>query len=127
MCIAIAEDENLEPFERAVYCILGGETPLNFKSNLFPDWTDRLFLQFNTIITRLYNNFLRHYLNKSRPQETVEFDWKTMTAPPIDWAESFIEGLKRREDTRADARSPFHLVQGAIIGKIYEELFESQG
>jgi nuclear pore complex protein Nup107 len=124
MCSTIAKDESIEPWERAIHGLLSGE--LIGSTALFTDWSDIVFCHFNSAIVRLYSVFLQNYLTKYYPQEIHPDDFRVYDISSS-WTSNCIEAIQRQEYSRKEARKPYNFVQGCIIGKLYEELFESQG
>jgi nuclear pore complex protein Nup107 len=124
MCRALARDGNMEAYEGSVYGLLGGE--VSNLLNFFPGWSDRLFIHFNSAIVRLYSSFLQSQLEKTCPQDVDPDDFDKLGVSEH-WIHQVVEALKRGEETKAEATLPFHLVQGAIMTKLYEEFFYSQG
>src|SRR5207244_4033837 len=116
---------SIEPWERAVYGILSGEQYFD-SAELFTDWSDILFSRFNSAIIQLYSSFLANYLSKYRAGALHPDDLR-VTNITDDFASQCIETMQRQEITRKEARKPYNFVQGCIIGKLYEKLFESQG
>jgi nuclear pore complex protein Nup107 len=114
----------MEAYEGSVYGLLGGE--VSNLLNFFPGWSDRLFIHFNSAIVRLYSSFLQSQLEKTCPQDVDPDDFDKLGVSEH-WIHQVVEALKRGEETKAEATLPFHLVQGAIMTKLYEEFFYSQG
>ncbi|KAJ9212383.1 hypothetical protein DTO166G4_6014 [Paecilomyces variotii] len=119
-CSALAQNQNTEDFERAVYALLAGETEPAYK--VCQSWDDYLYVFYNHVLLSRYQGFCKQFQRKlNHPANgNVAF----LPEPDAyDEVRKFLETVKGHERISVEARNPYRTIQSAILCKDYDSFF----
>ena len=119
-CSALAHNPNSEPFERAVYALLCGETEVAY--GVCQNYDDYLYVYFNSIVLKRYQGFCTQFQRQltHSPTSPVSF-----VPEPVGYSDAgkFLQAIRGNERVGAEARNPYRTIQAVILGRGYDSFF----
>ncbi|EKG12074.1 Nuclear pore protein 84/107 [Macrophomina phaseolina MS6] len=128
VCYAAAQ-AGQNDFERAVYGLLAGDIPS--VEPVCKTWDDFLYIRLNNVLLAQWDQFLHQRLPEGVSQTTPRLGAPTNTlqmAGSSPNANRFVvDYLAEFGPTREESREPMKMIQGALIGKSFDDLAKNLG
>ncbi|KAI5298254.1 Nucleoporin nup84, partial [Ascosphaera atra] len=122
-CHALANNPQVDQFERAVYALLCGETEPAYAA--CQGWSDHLYVYLNSVILTRYRDFCRQFQRKLT-NSTGETVICKIADPDLEGLQKHLEAIRQNEKVKAEARNPYRTIQSAIISHQYDVFFYRQ-
>lgn len=122
-CSALANNPSSNPFERAVYALLCGETEPAYA--VCRGWSDHLYVYLNHVILSRYREFCKQLSRKM--SYSPSNDMALVLEPPA-YANlnGFLNSMHNNERIKEEARNPYRTIQSAIVCQNYDSFFYNQ-
>lgn len=128
VCYAAANAGQNE-FERAVYGLLAGD--IASIEPICSSWDDFLYVRLNNVLLSQWDQFLHARLPEGVPQTTSRLISPPSTLQAVETPSSanryVIDYLAEFGPTRQESREPMKMIQGALIGKSFQDLAYNMG
>ena len=129
MCYALARDGGVDPWERAVYGVLGGD--LISLQAVGSSWDDVIYAHYNSLVLGQYDTYLQtHYPERLPPglaRKFGRFDSVQYHGEAEVVGGRLVEQLKTHESTVREAHESMKSIQGALIAKTFKQFARQQG
>lgn len=128
VCYAAAQAGQNE-FECAVYGLLAGD--IASVEPICKNWDDFLYVRLNNVLLAQWDQFLHQRLPEGVPQTTARLGHPAnilqMAGNSPNANRFAVDYLAEFGPTREESREPMKMVQGALIGKSFEDLVRNLG
>jgi nuclear pore complex protein Nup107 len=121
-CSALARNQNVDDFQRAVYGLLCGDSQSAVSA--CRSWDDYVYVHLNNVLISRYQGFCRQLQRKitNSPAVPVAFIPEPMG---FDDLLQYLRQLTTSESVGAEARNPYRTMQAAIMSKAYDRFFHA--
>lgn len=128
VCYAAAQ-AGQNDFERAVYGLLAGD--ISSIENVCRGWDDYLYVRLNNVLLSQWDQYLQKNLSEGLPQTTPRLISPPSTLQAVDNSPNtnryVIDYLVQFGPTKQESRKPMKMIQGALIGKSFQDLVYHMG
>ncbi|KAJ2384052.1 Nucleoporin nup84, partial [Coemansia sp. RSA 2603] len=120
-CAALAQDENNDLYERALYAALSGR--LDEVVLVCESWEDHVWAYVNTMVETQIDQGIKDSGLLYTPAQSTSLEHVKSKYPPIRDIKHVFDSLKTHEsdNMRAQASSPFRQLQAAIIENVFPQ------
>ena len=131
MCHTLARntESDTEPYERAVYGLLGGDLESVLK--VCQSWDDFLYAHYNSLLLSGFDSFLATNYPRRLSPATVRkfpiFDSIQYHGDDKDAGKRIIDTLRKERRFQQDAEQPMKIVQGVLIANDFSNFAYQQG
>ena len=128
-CALAAKTGGIDPYENAVYGVLGGYLPSVLKVSR--SWDDYLFAYYNTYLLNQFERYVKSQCPERLPPALVQkhgsFDFSMFEGHRTHSGNQIVEKMKTLEATKNEARRPIKMLQSSLIAKSFDDFVFKHG
>lgn len=128
-CAFAARTGVMDKYEAAVYGLLSGHLPSVLK--VCTSWDDYLFAHYNSYLLRSFERYISVHLPDHSPRGlqdgTGAFTFSMTGGRRPQSGNQLIERMSGLKTLAKEAKDPFKLLQGSLIGKSFQNFVRSHG
>lgn len=126
-CIHSAYRTSQNPYERAVFGVLGGDQ--KFVDSICTSWEDLLYSHLNAHLLSDYKQFLlQSYPSTLPPKQLYSFgELPAITQNSWESTSDFLSSLQSNTSLQLNAQNPLKMIQASLISQDIEQLIVKQG
>ncbi|KAL8781929.1 MAG: hypothetical protein Q9203_000543 [Teloschistes exilis] len=128
-CALAAQTGVMDKYEAAVYGLLSGHLPSVLK--VCTSWNDYIFAHYNSYLLRSFEQYVSVHLPDHSPRGlqdgTGAFTFSMTGGHRCQSGNQLIERMSRLKLLAKEAKDPFLLLQGSLIGKSFQNFVRSHG
>ena len=128
-CALAAKDGGIDEYEKAVYGVLSGYLPSVLKVSRC--WDDYLFAQYNSDLLHSFDDHVQTSFadreSTALKKKQSSFKFSAFGGQSVQPGDKIVEKMKQFEATKEEARDPFKMLQGSLIGKSFADFLYTHG
>ncbi|KAL8692435.1 MAG: hypothetical protein Q9218_002535 [Villophora microphyllina] len=128
-CALAARTGVMDKYEAGVYGLLSGYLPSSLK--VCTSWNDYLFAHYNSYLLRSFEQYVSVHLSdrilRGLQDRAGSFSFSMTGGRRAQSGNQLIEKMSRLRSLAKEAKDPFKLLQGSLIGKSFESFVRSHG
>jgi nuclear pore complex protein Nup107 len=128
-CALAAKTGGIDPYENAVYGVLGGYLPSVLKVSR--SWDDYLFAHYNLYLLSQFDRYVKSHfsdrLSTALLQKHGCYDFSVSEGHRTHSGNQIVQKMKTLEATKKEAKRPFKMLQSSLIAKTFDDFVFKQG
>ncbi|KAL8770074.1 MAG: hypothetical protein Q9209_004112 [Squamulea sp. 1 TL-2023] len=129
VCAQAAEADGVDKYEAAVYGAVSGHLPSMKK--VCCSWNDYLFAHYNCYLLRAFDEYIARSFSSRIPNglynKTGPFNFSITGGNRAKSGNHLVLAMRDQKTVSEEAKTPFKLLQGSLIGKTFEEFVQNNG
>lgn len=129
VCALAAQSDGADQFEAAVYGAVSGHLPSMKK--VCCRWNDYLFAHYNCYVLRAFDEYIARSLPNRLPHSLSDeaglLKSHMTSGNRAISGKQFVTSMRELKTTSEEAKRPFKLLQGSLIGKAFDEFVRNNG
>lgn len=128
-CALAAKTGGMDPYENAVYGVLGGYLPSVLKVSR--SWDDYLFAHYNSYLLSQFDRYVKSQFSDRLPTALIQkhgcYDFSVSEGHRTHSGNQIVQKMKTLEATKKEAKRPFKMLQSSLIAKSFDDFVFKQG
>lgn len=129
VCALAAQADGADKYEAAVYGAISGHLPSMKK--VCCSWNDYLFAHYNCYLLRAFDEYTARFFSSRIPNglydKTGPFNFSITGGNRAKSGNHLVLAMRELKTVSEEAKSPFKLLQGSLIGKTFDEFVRDNG
>lgn len=129
VCAIAAQSDRANKFEAAVYGAVSGYLPSMKK--VCCSWNDYLFAHYNCHVLGAFDEYIARSFSNRLPNglhdKAEKFNFNMTSADRAKSGSHLVTSMRELKTVSEEAKGPFKLLQGSLIGKTFDEFVRNNG
>ncbi|KAL8787159.1 MAG: hypothetical protein Q9213_002375 [Squamulea squamosa] len=129
VCAQAAQADGADKYEAAVYGAVSGHLPS--MKEVCSSWNDYLFAHYSCYLLRAFDEYTASSFSSRIPSglydKTGPFNFSITGGNRAKSGNHLVTAMRDLKTVSEEARSPFKLLQGSLIGKTFDEFVQNNG